>query len=274
VVTADRLIRAIGLVDRLGGLDDPAGFADLVLPALAELVGGDVLTCAEVDLATGALCRAGFPDGVIPPARHRLAITLVEPGQAVVCLAVHRSRPGFTAADRELLDVLRGPLLTGLSRARARAGRPVGNARLGELTDGEMRVLDLTALGRTNDAIAGGQPGRRRGQVHHDRPLYGRHDRAGVAVTRRDAGRDAVDGHGPAARADDRRPLETADWDRGMTIADPDGYRLVSCRSSCQTANCDSRPAPGQDNLGANICSDVHVLLEGKPGGRGTRPRT
>lgn len=154
MVTADRLIRAIGLVDRLGGLDDPAGFADLVLPALAELVGGDVLTCAEVDLATGALCRAGFPDGVIPPARHRLAITLVEPGQAVVCLAVHRSRPGFTAADRELLDVLRGPLLTGLSRARARAGRPVGNARLGELTDGEMRVLDLTALGRTNDAIA------------------------------------------------------------------------------------------------------------------------
>jgi len=153
MVTAERLIRAIGLVDRLGGLDDPAGFADLMLPALAELVGCEVVTYAEVQLVSGASYCAEFPAGVIPSACHRLALTLVEPGQAVVWLAFHRSGPEFTAADRELLDVLRGPLLRGLLRARARAGRPADDGGVGELTAGEARVLELAALGRTNDAI-------------------------------------------------------------------------------------------------------------------------
>jgi hypothetical protein len=42
-VSLETLRRAVGLVDRLAELDDPAGFAAVVLPGLATLVGCDLL---------------------------------------------------------------------------------------------------------------------------------------------------------------------------------------------------------------------------------------
>jgi hypothetical protein len=47
-VSLETLRRAVGLVDDLAELDDPAGFAGIVLPGLATLVGCDVLTYNEI----------------------------------------------------------------------------------------------------------------------------------------------------------------------------------------------------------------------------------
>ena len=58
---------------------------------------------------------------------------------------LHRRGPDFTAAERATLALLR-PALT--HAAQRMAGRPA------RLTRREAMVLDLVALGRTNDAIA------------------------------------------------------------------------------------------------------------------------
>jgi DNA-binding CsgD family transcriptional regulator len=93
------------------------------------------------------------------PTEHQLAVTLSVPGTQVIGIAFSRARTEFTDTDRDLLTALRAPLVAGLLRARRRhlAGRALtgsSDGRLAALTDREVRVLELVALGRTNPAIA------------------------------------------------------------------------------------------------------------------------
>ena len=67
-VSLETLRRAVGLVDSLAELDDPAGFADIVLPSLAALVGCDVLTYNEIEPASGQTRYADYPAGALDPA--------------------------------------------------------------------------------------------------------------------------------------------------------------------------------------------------------------
>jgi DNA-binding CsgD family transcriptional regulator len=67
-VSLETLRRAVWLVDSLAELDDPAGFAHVVLPGLATLVGCDVLTYDEIGLARGETRYADYPAGALDPA--------------------------------------------------------------------------------------------------------------------------------------------------------------------------------------------------------------
>lgn len=182
----------------------------MVLPALAQLVGADVLTYNEIGPGPDQVYYVDHPGGALEPAtraafarhvaehpvvkhyrctrdgsalrisdflsraefhrlyaeffarvptEHQLAVTLSVPGSRVVGIAFSRSGTDFTDAERDLLAALRAPLVSGLLRARRRhlARRGLtgsSDTRLAALTDRELRVLELVALGRTNPAIA------------------------------------------------------------------------------------------------------------------------
>jgi DNA-binding CsgD family transcriptional regulator len=212
-VQLNGLRQAMGLVDSLGELDDPAGFADLALPRLSALVGCDSVSYNEIGPAPGTVRVAVHPHDVVTPdsleafARlahehplvehyrrtgddepvkisdllsqqrfHRLALyaevfrhipveyqiafSMPSPGSQVAGIAFSRAAGGdFTDDDRALLSALRCPLVSAVERARRRyrARRSLGSAAssaLDVLTDREIRVLRLAALGRTNTAIA------------------------------------------------------------------------------------------------------------------------
>jgi DNA-binding CsgD family transcriptional regulator len=204
--------RAVLLVDGLAELDDPAGFADVVLPGLAALVGCDMLSYNEIGPATGQVQYCEYPTGALAAAdqaifaahvhqhplvnhyrrtggsepvkisdflsrqqlhqiglyaeffrcvsvEHQIAIRLPGADAQVIGVALSRKRTDFTEADRELLGLLRLPLMTALLRAHARhdAQRALAATTPGELadlTDREVQILQLVALGRTNTAIA------------------------------------------------------------------------------------------------------------------------
>jgi DNA-binding CsgD family transcriptional regulator len=211
-VPLSALARAVTLIDRLADLDDPAGYPEMVLPALAQLVGADVLTYNDIGTGPDQVHYVDYPDGALEPAtraefarhvaehpvvnhyratgdgsalrisdflsraefhrlglyaeffarvptEHQLAVTLSVPDTHVIGIAFSRARTEFTDTDRDLLATLRAPLVAGLLRARRRhlARRALterSDARLAALTDREVRVLELVALGRTNPAIA------------------------------------------------------------------------------------------------------------------------
>jgi DNA-binding CsgD family transcriptional regulator len=67
-VSLETLQRAVGLVDSLAELDDPASFAAIVLPGLATLVGCDVLTYNEIGPAHGQTRYMDYPAGALDPA--------------------------------------------------------------------------------------------------------------------------------------------------------------------------------------------------------------
>jgi DNA-binding CsgD family transcriptional regulator len=67
-VTLETLRRAVSLVDSLAELEDPVGFAGIVLPGLAALVGCDVLTYNEIGPATAETRYADYPAGALDPA--------------------------------------------------------------------------------------------------------------------------------------------------------------------------------------------------------------
>ena len=67
-VSLETLQRAVGLVDSLAELDDPASFAGIVLPGLARLVGCDVLTYNEIGPAHGQARYTDYPAGALDPA--------------------------------------------------------------------------------------------------------------------------------------------------------------------------------------------------------------
>jgi DNA-binding CsgD family transcriptional regulator len=67
-VSLETLRRAVALVDSLAELDDPAGFAGIVLPALATLVGCDIITYNEIGPTPGQTRYADYPAGALDPA--------------------------------------------------------------------------------------------------------------------------------------------------------------------------------------------------------------
>jgi len=67
-VSLETVRRAVVFVDSLAELDDPAGFADIVLPGLAALLGCDVLTYNEIGPAPGQTRYADYPAGALDPA--------------------------------------------------------------------------------------------------------------------------------------------------------------------------------------------------------------
>jgi DNA-binding CsgD family transcriptional regulator len=96
------------------------------------------------------------------PVEYQIAFGLPAAGSEIIGIALNRAGSDFTEDERALLNVIRVPLMTALERARqrqcAREGLATATsgavAGLADLTDGEMRVLRLAALGRTNSAIA------------------------------------------------------------------------------------------------------------------------
>jgi DNA-binding CsgD family transcriptional regulator len=93
------------------------------------------------------------------PVEYQIGFGLPAAGSEIIGIALNRAESDFTEDDRDLLGVIRVPLMTALERARqrqrARAGLATATSgALGDLTDREMRVLRLAALGRTNRAIA------------------------------------------------------------------------------------------------------------------------
>jgi DNA-binding CsgD family transcriptional regulator len=93
------------------------------------------------------------------PVEHQIAISMLGPDGAVIGIALNRGRADFTETDRAMLGLLRAPLMAALLRARNRqransALSTTAPASLAALTDREMRVLELVALGGTNAAIA------------------------------------------------------------------------------------------------------------------------
>lgn len=86
------------------------------------------------------------------PAEHILAVGLSLRGEPVGAFALNRASGEFTEADRELLDLLRGPLGRCRARLRTRHGASTG-ADGARLTVREAQVLEQVALGRTNAAI-------------------------------------------------------------------------------------------------------------------------
>jgi DNA-binding CsgD family transcriptional regulator len=93
------------------------------------------------------------------PTEYLLAVQLPGPGPGTKAFALNRARRDFTETDRDLLNLVRGPLAEGLRRAAARhrAHRALASSpeqRLAALTEREVQVLELVAAGRTNVAIA------------------------------------------------------------------------------------------------------------------------
>ena len=93
------------------------------------------------------------------PTEYLLAVQLPGPGPGTRAFALNRARRDFTETERDLLNLVRGPLADGLRRAGARqhAHRALTSSpeqRLAALTEREIQVLELVAAGRTNVAIA------------------------------------------------------------------------------------------------------------------------
>jgi DNA-binding CsgD family transcriptional regulator len=93
------------------------------------------------------------------PVEHQLAIGLPPSDGRVVRIALSHGRGDFTEDDRDLLAVLRAPLVRATIRARSRhrARQALGGAAdapLADLTDREIQLLELVSLGHTNAAIA------------------------------------------------------------------------------------------------------------------------
>jgi DNA-binding CsgD family transcriptional regulator len=93
------------------------------------------------------------------PIEHQLAVALPSPAATVIGLALNRARGDFTEAERDVLGVLRAPLMTARARAAGRhrarrAQTAASDSHLARLTDRELQILDLVAQGRTNSYIA------------------------------------------------------------------------------------------------------------------------
>lgn len=93
------------------------------------------------------------------PVQHQLSINLIDSSSSVVGIAFNRSRGAFSNAERDILQLMRKPLLAALLRPRLRRSglsRLVGSAAMAlpTLTPREAEVLRLVAAGKTNIAIA------------------------------------------------------------------------------------------------------------------------
>jgi DNA-binding CsgD family transcriptional regulator len=146
---------AVRLVENLTELAEPDDFVRVALPALAEVVGCDVLTYIAVGLGPDSRSEFDRPNlgGHFPrpvPVDHQLAVTLSVPGSAAVGIAFNRAQHEFDESDRAVLAILRRPLLAALQRVRP---APAARSRTG-LTARERAILRQVADGQTNRAIA------------------------------------------------------------------------------------------------------------------------
>jgi DNA-binding CsgD family transcriptional regulator len=66
-VSLGTLARATRLLDSLADLDNPAGASEIILPALAELVGCDVVAYNEINPAQGRAFYTDYPSGWLTP---------------------------------------------------------------------------------------------------------------------------------------------------------------------------------------------------------------
>ncbi|HXT88798.1 MAG TPA: helix-turn-helix transcriptional regulator [Trebonia sp.] len=86
---------------------------------------------------------------------YQIAFGLPSISREIIGIALNRAERDFTEYERALLSVIHLPLTTALQRARQRqCAREAATGALADLTDQEIRVLNLAALGRTNSAIA------------------------------------------------------------------------------------------------------------------------
>jgi len=86
---------------------------------------------------------------------YQIAFGLPGTSPEIIGIALNRAEREFTECERDLLSVIHFPLMTALRRARQRQrAREAATGALADLTDREIRVLNLAALGRTNSAIA------------------------------------------------------------------------------------------------------------------------
>jgi DNA-binding CsgD family transcriptional regulator len=89
------------------------------------------------------------------PVEYQIAFGLPSTSPEIIGIALNRAARDFTEYERDLLSVIHFPLATALRRARQRqCARGAVSGALADLTDREVRVLRLAALGRTNIAIA------------------------------------------------------------------------------------------------------------------------
>ena len=89
------------------------------------------------------------------PVEYQIAFGLPSTSPEIIGIALNRAESDFTEYERDLLSVIHFPLATALRRARQRqCAREATSGALADLTDREVRVLRLAALGRTNIAIA------------------------------------------------------------------------------------------------------------------------
>ena len=121
------------------------------------------------------------------PVEHQIAVGLPPSGGRVVGIALNRGRSDFTEDDRDLLEVLRAPLVRATSRARSRhqareALTGPDNSQLAGLTSRELQLLELVAMGRTNTAIARMLEISPRTVAHHLDNIYRKLDVSGRAA--------------------------------------------------------------------------------------------
>lgn len=88
---------------------------------------------------------------------HEIAFSLAGPGTDLIGIAFNRSRGDFTETERAMLNLIRASLARALTRAHARqqanAALTATSGEQAALTDREIQVLQLVAMGRTNAAI-------------------------------------------------------------------------------------------------------------------------
>src|SRR5262252_6127622 len=121
------------------------------------------------------------------PVEHQIAFALPPSDGRVIAIALNRGRGDFTEDDRDLLAVLRAPLVWATSRARSRHRvretlTGPDDSHLAGLTGRELQLLELVAMGRTNTAIARTLEISPRTVAHHLDNIYRKLDVSGRAA--------------------------------------------------------------------------------------------
>jgi DNA-binding CsgD family transcriptional regulator len=121
------------------------------------------------------------------PVEHQIAIGLPPSDGRVIGIALSRGRGDFTEDDRDLLAVLRPPLVRATFRARSRhqarqALTGPDDSQLAGLTSREVQLLELVAMGRTNTSIARTLEISPRTVAHHLDNIYRKLDVSGRAA--------------------------------------------------------------------------------------------
>ena len=119
-------------------------------------VATDPLTVAIYDVASMSEFRrlGRYAESFRPiQVDHQLSISLASGVTPIAGISLYRSRTSFTEIERQVLTIMRRPLLDALIRLRAQ-GAGDHQSDSGPLTGQESRILQMVAGGRTNASIA------------------------------------------------------------------------------------------------------------------------